>query len=227
MMSYFVYVDALLIAIPGVKPADNSSLLYYHIHQVAVIQIAATFVIILDTTVIILGFYFIAILNIFGDTIRLLDNSELTNKRELLLHTHKFHCEILEKFELFGRVFYYTFTLQIGSIVIFILNIIFIMRGDAGYAFYPLSLAVFGQFGAICIFGEFIFSKTEQFSVELYHTKWYEFDLKEQKIILMIMLMSQRQFGLKAAGMYDINLMMFIQVVKAGISFCAILYTFA
>uniref|UniRef100_A0A3F2ZEB7 Odorant receptor n=1 Tax=Phlebotomus papatasi TaxID=29031 RepID=A0A3F2ZEB7_PHLPP len=226
MISYFVYIDSLLIAVPGVFPSANSSLLYQHVHQILILQTSTLIIVISDMTLIIIGFYFIAILNIFRDTIRLLDNSELGNKRQFLINTHKFHCNILEKFKLFSRVFYYTFTVQIGSSVVFILIIVFLLRYEGSFGFYPLCVAIFAQFGAICIFGEFIFSKTDGLLIELYLTKWYEFNLSEQRIILMMMLMSQRPFGLKAAGMYNINLIMFIQVIKAAMSFCAILYTF-
>lgn len=183
-------------------------------------------ILISDYVLITIGCYFIAILNIFCDMIRYLDNSNLSNVREYLIYMYKYHCGILEKFELFSEVYYHTFTAQIATSVILILPIFFLLGSEDAVAYIPLSLVVFGQFGAICIFGELIFLKTEKFSTQLYLTKWYEFNTDDQKMLLMTMCMTQRPFGLKAGGMYDINFYMFIYVVKMSFSFGAILYTF-
>ncbi|XP_055685253.1 odorant receptor 13a-like [Lutzomyia longipalpis] len=63
----------------------------------------------------------------------------------------------------------------------------------------------------ICILGEFIRLKSENLSDTLYQTNWYELSLKDQKIFLTTLGMTQRVYGLKAAGMYDVNLYTFIE----------------
>uniref|UniRef100_A0A3F2ZEN9 Odorant receptor n=1 Tax=Phlebotomus papatasi TaxID=29031 RepID=A0A3F2ZEN9_PHLPP len=224
---YFIYIDSMLLAVPGVFLTPSSNLFYQHIHQFFVLQLSAILLMIPDTVLISIGFYFIAILNIFKDILRYIDNVDSTNKRQFLLQIHKLHCNILDKFCIFSEVFYYTFTVQIATSVVFMMFIFFILQTEGGLAFLPLLLAIFGQFGAACIFGELIYSKTEKLSTELYLTNWYELDLEEQKILLMMLYMTQKTFGLKAAGMYDINIEMFIEVIKAGISCLAILYTLA
>lgn len=224
---YFVYIDSMLLAIPGVFPKINGTLFYQHVHQVSLIQLSTLMVLLPDTALLTIGFYFFAVLNIFSDIIQDLDKVESSKKKQFLIHIHKIHCDILNKFKLFGQVFFFTFTIQIATSVVFVLSVFFLMYNEKSVAFIPLLLVVFGEFGTLCIFGEFIYSKTERFSTELYLTKWYECSLEEQKILFMIMHISQKPFGIKAAGMYDINLVMFIDVVKAGVSFCALLYTLA
>lgn len=225
-MSYFAYVDSVVLAFPGNFFYPNISSFYKDLHQFLVIIPSAAIMLLVDTVLITIGFYYIAILNKFRDFIRYLNVSNLTKVRELLIDIQKFHYNLLKKFELFSDVFGFTFTIQIASSVVFHLFIFFVLQSDQAIVFVPLFITVFSQFGAVCIFGEFIFSKTENFFKELYLTKWHEFNVKEQKMLLMMMYMAQRPFGLTAAGMYDINLLMFIQVTKAGFSFCAILYTF-
>uniref|UniRef100_A0A240SYT9 Odorant receptor n=1 Tax=Phlebotomus papatasi TaxID=29031 RepID=A0A240SYT9_PHLPP len=226
IISYCIYIDSMLLAVPGVFPDPSTSLFYQHIHQFFCMEISINIVAISDSVLISIGFYFIAVLNIFQDIIQQVGKFERSNKeRFFMVQLHKFHCNILDKFSTFNEVFYYAITVQIASSVVFILCIFFLMLSRESIAFIPLFLSIFGQFGAICIFGELIYSKTQRISTELYLTNWYELDLEEQKILLMMMCMSQKTLGLKAAGVYDINLRMFIEVIKAGVSFCAILYT--
>ncbi|XP_059619965.1 odorant receptor 33c-like [Phlebotomus argentipes] len=51
-----------------------------------------------------------------------------------------------------------------------------------------------------CLFGEFIKIKTDQLSINLYLSNWYELNLKTQKTFLLILRMTQRRYGLRAAG---------------------------
>uniref|UniRef100_A0A3F2ZEA2 Odorant receptor n=1 Tax=Phlebotomus papatasi TaxID=29031 RepID=A0A3F2ZEA2_PHLPP len=224
---YSFHTDAIIMAIPGVLPDPNASPYYLHIHQVFCMEASLLVFSISDVILISTGFYLIAVLNIFQNLIENFWKFEGSNKEVALIQLHKLHCNILDKFRTFSEIFYYTITVQTGTSAVFVLCIFFLMLSSDFAAFIPLCLLVFGQFGAICIFGELMYSKTEKLTTELYLTNWYEFGLKEQKILLMMMHMSQKIIGIKAAGMYDINLRMFIDVIKGGISFLTILYTIA
>lgn len=136
------------------------------------------------------------------------------------------HCNILEKFGIFERIFYYAFTLQFASNVVIIMFIFFLLQANGGFAFLPMFLSLTIQLGLHCLLGQLIYSQTERISTELYYTDWYKLPLKVQKMILIMMYMSHRPFGLKVAGMYDINIQMFSEVMKAGVSFCTLLYSF-
>uniref|UniRef100_A0A3F2ZEM1 Odorant receptor n=1 Tax=Phlebotomus papatasi TaxID=29031 RepID=A0A3F2ZEM1_PHLPP len=225
MTFYIFYTDSMALAVPGVFPSKNSSLFYQHVHQCICFQISTIIISMSDTVIIIIGFYFIAVLNIFQDIIQYIEQFDSRNKEGVLIQLYKFHCNILEKFNIFSEVFYYFISVQIAASAIFILCVFFLVLSEV--SFIPLFVLVHGQFAVICIFGELMYSKTERFSTEFYLTNWYELGSKEQKILLTMMFMSQKTFGLKAAGMYDINLRMFIEVVKAGVSFLTILYTLA
>lgn len=221
-----IYIGSVTIVIPGFIPEPDHDLTFLLVHQMFIFIIAAAMLLVVDIILIMIGFYFMAIFNIFRDMIKCLDNpGGINDIKQYLIYIHKFHQDILDKFQLFDEIFNYTFAVQVGSNVTFVLVIFFLLR-IVGILFIPLFFATSGQFLFICLFGQLIFSKTEILFTELYLTKWYEFNVKEQKMLLLMMYRAQTPFGLRAAGMYDINLIMFIQVIKAGISFCALLYTF-
>uniref|UniRef100_A0A3F2ZEP1 Odorant receptor n=1 Tax=Phlebotomus papatasi TaxID=29031 RepID=A0A3F2ZEP1_PHLPP len=226
VIAYAIYTNFVIHSIPGIPVKQNQSNIYHHIHQ-GFILISIPFIITpCECILVTIGFYFIALLNVFHDMIKHLDKPNVENKKQFLRTIYTFHCAILKKFEIFNNVYFYVFTMQAGSSSLFIMLIFYIIRLKMNLIFVPLLLGIFLQFGLLCIFGEFIFSKSEKIFTDLYLTKWYEFDLSDQKVFLIMMCISQYPFGLKAAGMYDINIIMFVQVVKAGFSFCAILYTF-
>lgn len=226
MLLYFIYFNEMFIAVPGIFPSPNSSQIYQHIHQCVVLILSNIVLQIEDAVIISIGFYFIAILNIFFSIIKHIDYLDLKNRRQYIILLHDMHCNVLDKFSIFERIFYYTFTVQIATSVIFVMFIFFLLQTTGGFAFFPLFLAILLQFGSLCLLGQLMYSQTERFSTELYLTKWYELAVREQKMILTMMYMSHRPFGLKAAAMYDINFRMFFDVMKAGLSFCTLLYTF-
>uniref|UniRef100_A0A3F2ZEE2 Odorant receptor n=1 Tax=Phlebotomus papatasi TaxID=29031 RepID=A0A3F2ZEE2_PHLPP len=229
MFFYFAYYDVILLGVPGIilEPRSTTMPFYQHIHQSFLMVEVVGCLIFVDMILITFGLYFTAITNVFCYTIRSLDNSKLCDITQLLINIHQFHCTLLQKYQLLNEIFGYTFTIQTATSLVYILFIFYLLRSEEAIVFIPLFITILTQFGVLCIFGEFLFSKTEGLAVELYLTKWYDFSIKEQKTLLMMMYMAKRPFGLKAAGMYDINLYIFIQVIKTGISFCAILYTFS
>ncbi|GAB0099556.1 hypothetical protein DMENIID0001_154360 [Sergentomyia squamirostris] len=66
--------------------------------------------------------------------------------------------------------------------------------------------------------------KSEKLSEAFYEVNWYELSLKDQKAFLVILGTAQRQYGLKAAGMYVVDIYAFFQITKAAFSYCAILF---
>lgn len=91
---------------------------------------------------------------------------------------------------------------------------------------YFICLCTIFQIFIPCLFGEIIKLKSERLSNALYMTNWYDLDTKNQRAFLLILGMAQRQYGLKAAGMYDVNIYRFIQIMKISITYCTLLITF-
>uniref|UniRef100_A0A3F2ZEC6 Odorant receptor n=1 Tax=Phlebotomus papatasi TaxID=29031 RepID=A0A3F2ZEC6_PHLPP len=226
VIAYAIYTNLVIFAIPWIPVKQNESNIYHHINQAFILPSITIIATPCEYILITIGSYIIAIQNIFHDMIKQLDNSNLENKKKVLKTIYIFHCKILKNLKMFNDVYSFVFTIQALSSAVIIMLLFYIIRIETNLIFIPLVLGIYLQFSLLCIFGELIYSKTANIFVDLYLTKWYEFDLSDQKVFLMMMRASQNPFGLKAAGMYDINIVMFIQVVKAGFSFCAILYTF-
>ncbi|XP_059611079.1 odorant receptor 4-like [Phlebotomus argentipes] len=190
--------------------------------------ISGGLLLIFDCFIIYIALYFISSLDILLDCIRSLDDSStLQKEKDLLLYIHFYHLKIIRNLRLFSNLLYYVFVIHlVTNPIFFFLTFYMIQQWDNFLFVYVLTSAMYFQFGILCVFGQMIFSKTEIIFTELYLTKWYEFSKDSQKMLKMMMIVSQRPFGFKAAEMYDINLMMFVNVVKLAFSFCAILYTF-
>uniref|UniRef100_A0A3F2ZEL1 Odorant receptor n=1 Tax=Phlebotomus papatasi TaxID=29031 RepID=A0A3F2ZEL1_PHLPP len=225
---YVITTDTIIFAVPWLEPNDNNkSLIYHHINQIIITCLSSVIIIFYDAIFISIGFYFIAVLNIFRDMIQCLDNPELKNRRKILKICYLFHWSILSKFKLFNNVFYGYLFIQIVSCASYIFILFYLMFTTEDFSFVPASITVYFQFGALCIFGEAVYTKSERIFIDLYLTNWYDFNSVDQKFLLMMMKMSMKPIGFKFAGAYDINCVMFIQVMKIGFSYGTLLYTFS
>uniref|UniRef100_A0A3F2ZEP3 Odorant receptor n=1 Tax=Phlebotomus papatasi TaxID=29031 RepID=A0A3F2ZEP3_PHLPP len=224
---YFTYHDAIVVTVIGFSPKENQSLILYKIHQILSTVTPTIFLCISDYIVISIAFYLIGVINILQDMIKCLNNPEFIAEEKTFINSlYILHCEIIEKFANFVNFCYYIFTVQHLSNTCMMVSIFFILGKSQEFVLYPIFAIILVQFGILCCFGEIICAKTENIFKDLYMTKWYELSIKDQQKFLILMHGSQRSFGFKAAGMYDVNLMMFVKVIKISYSCCAILYSF-
>uniref|UniRef100_A0A240SXS1 Odorant receptor n=1 Tax=Lutzomyia longipalpis TaxID=7200 RepID=A0A240SXS1_LUTLO len=184
-------------------------------------------VLVSECTVIFIGIYFIGVLNILSDLLEKLNkSSNIAVAGDLLRSIVPLHIEILSKFNDFCEVFYFVFSIQLfTSGLLLLFNLYLLMQSVTNFFYWAAFISLFAQFALFCLFGQIIYNRSERIFTDLYHTKWYEMEIKDQKILLLMMKMSQKTFGLKAAGMYDINLVVFDQVIKLCFSTCTILYS--
>ncbi|GAB0089697.1 uncharacterized protein DMENIID0001_042840 [Sergentomyia squamirostris] len=177
------------------------------------------------TTVFVMGFYFFTILRILNEYILSFDTKDSKGSLKLCL---RLHYEIYSEFGTYDTIFSAAETLQILATPALILGSFLGIRleSESWLLFYVTILSVGGQFFYLCGSGQFIFNETEKLFTNLYLTRWYEMSLNDQKAILMMMKMSKNPFGMKLFRVYDINIIMFVNVIKGCFSYCAILYTF-
>uniref|UniRef100_A0A3F2ZEG8 Odorant receptor n=1 Tax=Phlebotomus papatasi TaxID=29031 RepID=A0A3F2ZEG8_PHLPP len=197
-----------------------------HILQTIFVATTGCVLIFTDLFVVSIPLYFIPALNILLDRIRNLDDYLAVNRKQnLILSLQIYHMQIIQNLNRYSNIIYNVFVIQFSTSFFLFLGTFYMLRKYQEFFLYPLTAGILFQFSAFCIFGEFIYGKTERLLTELYLTKWYTFSRNEQKILSMMMMMSQKPFGFKAAGMYDINLKMFVQVLKIAFTYCTILYT--
>ncbi|XP_055691152.1 odorant receptor 85b-like [Lutzomyia longipalpis] len=182
-----------------------------------------------DSTIIISGIHAMKAIDTINELIALMDNKEMANQcSNLLIVIHKKHAEIIKILSTLNEIMYSVSLIQLfTSTFMFLVLFTSARTQPMEIVFYLFMLCVVSQLFLLCAFGEVIFSKTEAIFTQLYLTKWYDMGLSNQRIILMMMRMAEQPYGLKAGGMYDINMYTFIQIVKMAISYCAIIITLA
>uniref|UniRef100_A0A240SXU8 Odorant receptor n=1 Tax=Lutzomyia longipalpis TaxID=7200 RepID=A0A240SXU8_LUTLO len=230
------YISSILLVI-------NYAIIYYYIYDIQVINVPwmpkpfnvyfqiiiyCSFTLIYGIPIICfgcMGIIFIGILKFFNESIALL--GEKATRDELLLILHKLHCEVYEKFCIYENILsfsiFFDFFFNTTSIIGLMLMIRLYPTLNILYIFIATLVS---QLLIYCIFGQFIFTETEKIPESLYMTKWYDLNREDRRALLLMMMMSSRPFGLKTAGMYDINIVLFVKIMKLCFSYCAILYAF-
>uniref|UniRef100_A0A7G3AK31 Odorant receptor n=1 Tax=Lutzomyia longipalpis TaxID=7200 RepID=A0A7G3AK31_LUTLO len=123
------------------------------------------------------------------------------------------HCKVLRNVNLLNVTFSeMTFIQFFASIIIFLVVFLSVRKNSDQIEYYMLCVAGQMQLLPFCLLGQYIKVKTDKLSDTLYLTNWYELSLKDQKTFLIILGMAQREYGLKAAGMYEVNLNTFVKV---------------
>uniref|UniRef100_A0A3F2ZDF6 Odorant receptor n=1 Tax=Lutzomyia longipalpis TaxID=7200 RepID=A0A3F2ZDF6_LUTLO len=220
---YFNMSDKLYTKYPLIPESADT------IHRTINVILLIFTVVILATsecTLIVFGIYFIASLNILSDLIRKLNESSyIPSARNFLRIIVELQIQILTNLEVFCTLFFFVFIVQIStSVGLLLFNFSLIVHSLTDFIYYSMISSSLSQFAFYCLFGQIINGKSERIFTDLYQTMWYEMPIREQKILLLMLKMSQKTFTLKAAGMYDINMIMFVQVIKLCFSYCTILY---
>uniref|UniRef100_A0A240SXW8 Odorant receptor n=2 Tax=Lutzomyia longipalpis TaxID=7200 RepID=A0A240SXW8_LUTLO len=185
---------------------------FLYLLQIFLYFILAITVISLDVGIIFLGVQVIAELNILSNYMKLL-NEKIKTDPKFLRKIIKRHCSLIENLNLLNDIISETSILKlILTCTTILFGITFLITYTRGIANYIIIVCGGGLGLTICILGEFIRIKTDKLSDTFYLTNWYELNLKDQKTFLIILGMAQREYGLRAAGMYDINLYTFLQV---------------
>uniref|UniRef100_A0A3F2ZD70 Uncharacterized protein n=1 Tax=Lutzomyia longipalpis TaxID=7200 RepID=A0A3F2ZD70_LUTLO len=171
-------------------------------------------VISMDTGILYLGLQIIAELNILTDYMKLL-NEKIKTDPKFLKKIIKRHCSIIENNNLLNEIISETSSMQlIFSFIALLFRFTFLIKYTTRMGNYLISLGGGGLGLPICILGEFLKVKTDKLSDTFYLTNWYDLSLKDQKTFLIVLGMAQREYGLKAAGMYDVNLYTFVQSLR-------------
>ncbi|XP_059608018.1 putative odorant receptor 83c [Phlebotomus argentipes] len=210
----------LVVKIPFL--GDQSEISY--ILQIILFSMIGLLLFVVDFAIFFVGFHIMVALNILNDFIKIL-HEKIVEIPHFLSIVVKRHCDIIQSIDLLNKIIEKISFVQILTSVTLLITLFASMRTERFQVLsYILCLFVMGQTLVFCVFGEFIKHKTERLSTTLYLTNWYELSLRDQKTFLLILRMSQREYGLKAAGMYELNIYLFIQIIKVAFSYCAILY---
>uniref|UniRef100_A0A240SYF4 Odorant receptor n=1 Tax=Phlebotomus papatasi TaxID=29031 RepID=A0A240SYF4_PHLPP len=186
---------------------------------------AAVYVLSSDVSVAFFGFKIMAAADILYDYISA-NRDRIQEDAEFLRIITKRYCEVVDNIKLYNKVISVTNLVQfVTSALLSFATFSFIRLYIINPIGYILIWTILFQLFIPCVFGEFIKFKMERLSITLYLTNWYDLSLKDQKSSLLVLGMIQREYGLKAAGMYDVNIYTFIKIVKMAASWCTLIFT--
>uniref|UniRef100_A0A7G3ALR9 Putative odorant receptor 83c n=1 Tax=Lutzomyia longipalpis TaxID=7200 RepID=A0A7G3ALR9_LUTLO len=180
--------------------------------QAALIVLMGYVFITMELAVLFLGVPIASEMNILEDFIRI-SNEKFKLTPNFFRQLIEKHCNVFGNVNLLNEAFSeMTFIQFFSSIVVFLVAFLFLRKNTEQIENYMLCLCALMQLLPLCLLGQYIKVKTDKLSDTLYLINWYELSLKDQKTFLIILGMAQREYGLKAAGMYEVNLNTFIQV---------------
>uniref|UniRef100_A0A3F2ZDE1 Odorant receptor n=1 Tax=Lutzomyia longipalpis TaxID=7200 RepID=A0A3F2ZDE1_LUTLO len=179
----------------------------------------------IDLCILFIGLEIMAALNILNQMI-IAEEMSIEKSCNFLKIIAKRHCEVVTIINEFNSYTSILFLMHFATTTpVLLLSFTSIQLNTNDFLGYLIIAFAWGELLLLCLFGEFIKIKTEILSQTLYLTNWYDMSVKDQKTYLLILRMMQRTSGLKAAGMYDINMNTFVQLTKAIISYCGLILT--
>ncbi|XP_059608092.1 odorant receptor 85b-like [Phlebotomus argentipes] len=205
----------------------DSNYITYQLLQAFFLSYAVVWTCCADASLVFIGIYILFFMKIINAMIKNLDSAESKeNRSDLLIQIVKKHVKLLEILNMFNDAIAIISLIQLVMSTIIFLSLFFAFQVYKEFFMYTIIPTMMIQLALLCIFGEMIRTENENIFQNLYQTNWYEFSVKEQKIVLLMMMNSCNEIGLKAAGMYDISLVTLVQITKLSFSYSAIILTF-
>ncbi|XP_071644028.1 odorant receptor 4-like isoform X1 [Temnothorax longispinosus] len=85
-------------------------------------------------------------------------------------------------------------------------------------------LAIAMEVFMICFSGEYLSSKGKSIARATYETPWYDMPSNQSKILIFIMMRSQKRLAITAGKMMDMSFETFTSIMKASVSYVSVLY---
>ncbi|GAB0095702.1 hypothetical protein DMENIID0001_111160 [Sergentomyia squamirostris] len=146
---------------------------------------------------------------------------------DILERIIKKHLELIRMFDYFNdSVKFLSLVQLILTTILFITILMSVQVYRDEYIMYLFFTTVQLELFFLSVFGELIKSESERIFSNLYQTTWYDLSFKDRKAILFMMTITSQPLGLKAAGLYEISLMGFVQILKASLTYSAVILTF-
>ncbi|XP_017468648.1 PREDICTED: odorant receptor 67d-like [Rhagoletis zephyria] len=145
--------------------------------------------------------------------------NEISNKKDrkserLLIDIIEWHQYYTDYNERCNRLFYYIITMQIvTSGISIICTLYIILMGDWPGAYLYIVIAFSGLY-LYCIIGTKIETCNQAFCEELYNINWYDLEVKNQKMVILILKKSQNPSEIKVAGFLPLSVQTALSITK-------------
>uniref|UniRef100_A0A3F2ZDD0 Odorant receptor n=1 Tax=Lutzomyia longipalpis TaxID=7200 RepID=A0A3F2ZDD0_LUTLO len=168
-------------------------------------------------------------LRALAEVIERLNNAKVAqnDSKEILLFVHESHLKVLFNVRILQKIYFHLNLHFIGTNFLYVCLLLYITRFyESTLIMYFTTFLMILQLFIICFLGEILRSRTEAIGEALYHTQWYEMKQKEKLALLIMMALGQKAVGLEAGGIMNLSLDTFVSVMKATVSYGAVMYTF-
>lgn len=171
------------------------------------------FIVFNDSGMVFFGFGIIAACDILFDYISLNKEKIQENSNFLKMFIVRY-CDVIDNVNQFNDIMSISLLIQFLSSGIIIFGIFFLIRlNPTTPDGYIMASAALIQSFLYCFFGEFITIKMERLATALYSTNWYDLNVKDRKSFLIVLGVTQKDYGMKAAGVYNVNIYTYVQVI--------------
>uniref|UniRef100_A0A240SXZ7 Odorant receptor n=1 Tax=Lutzomyia longipalpis TaxID=7200 RepID=A0A240SXZ7_LUTLO len=224
----FVLNDTIVILIPYLEPSIN--MIFYQILQFICFLILTGWIITSDLSIVFIEFYVISFMKSINRMITSLSDLSQDKKKysHNLLQILEKHVVMLRILRTFNEAVKLISLVQLFMSILLLLSIFLsIQANNEEIGMYITFASITLTLAMLCVFGQMIQTQTMDIFDNLYQTNWYDFTLYDQTILLLMMTNSCKAIGLKAAGMYDVNLTSFVEILKISFSYSVIVLTFA
>ncbi|XP_071568909.1 odorant receptor 22c-like [Temnothorax nylanderi] len=141
------------------------------------------------------------------------------------------HNRILSLSENIEKLFSFVALMQVvwSTLVICCLGFIIVISIHNETGVFALVKTIFGYFAIImevffiCFAGEYLGFKGNLIARATYETPWYNMPSNQSKIIIFILLRSQKRLAITAGKMMDMSFETFTSIMKASVSFISVL----
>ncbi|GAB0092656.1 hypothetical protein DMENIID0001_076700 [Sergentomyia squamirostris] len=217
---------AMQYYIPFIKEDHPNFFNINFVFQYFIFTIAMTSINTVDAIIFMMCFQFRSELMSLTDVIAQLDDTDVYNKNEgILQNIYRMHLNTIRMFKMLTKIYFYMSVSQVCSSfhgVCFLMYGVLVHGPDVSSIL--IISVVIGQLFGFCLIGEMLYAKTTALPNTFYHTKWYDFNSKDKKNLALMLQMAQQPSVIKAAGVIDVSIFTFVEVIKLAGSYCAIFY---
>uniref|UniRef100_A0A3F2ZD94 Uncharacterized protein n=1 Tax=Lutzomyia longipalpis TaxID=7200 RepID=A0A3F2ZD94_LUTLO len=216
--------------IPSIIMADDNPYkkMVTIFHSITSYAMLLELIVVGDVFFLIIFAYFEGELGALAEVIEHLNNAKVAqnNTKEILLFVYKSHLNALVNMRIFQKIYWHLNLHFIGTNFIYVCLLIYMTRFyESPMVAYVATVLTIFQLFLLCFLGQILRNRTEAIGEALYHTQWYEMTQNEKLTLLIMMAVGQEAVGLEAGGIMNLSLNTFVSVMKAAVSYSAIMYT--
>uniref|UniRef100_A0A3F2ZEC1 Odorant receptor n=2 Tax=Phlebotomus papatasi TaxID=29031 RepID=A0A3F2ZEC1_PHLPP len=215
----------MLFEIPGIPPSSiffyPVNLVYQYVFFISLLENIMT----ADALIMVTIMYFRGEFCALAEFINQLGYEPST--KDLIRIVHNTHKILLQKVKQLTSSYWHLYFHKLLAITLYLICMYFFFE-DFSSSMVPgtfILVAMITQVFILCFFSQLLENSSESIFQALYLTKWYDMDLKDQKNILLLMIIFKNSIKIDTFGFGAISIYTFVQICKAAGSYAMVMYT--